>query len=186
MTERTCSMEGCDLPHEGRGMCRNHYRRWRYGTELPPPPTDEERLKAKIKILVSGCWEWTGSITESGYGRFALHGKTVRAHRYVYELLVGPIPEGLQLDHLCHTNDLTCVGGPACRHRRCVNPAHLEPVSHLENMRRGQTGSANKNKTHCVNNHPYDEANTGRTPEGWRYCRKCSALAAAARRALVQ
>ena len=68
------------------------------------------------------CWLWTGS-SERGYGRIYIGNKTYRAHRFVYELLKGKIPEGLELDHLC-------------RQRNCVNPEHLEPVTHIENLRR--------------------------------------------------
>jgi hypothetical protein len=88
----------------------------------------------------------------------------VQAHRFAYELLVGPIPEGLELDHLC-------------RNHACVNPAHLEPVIHVENIRRGDTdaqGRCNRDKTHCPAGHPLDEANTYHNPHGWRACRTCN------------
>jgi hypothetical protein len=71
------------------------------------------------------CWEWTGSLMTDGYGQKCHGGRYVAAHRLVYEALVGPVPEGLELDHLC--------GNPSC-----VNPDHLEPVTHQENMRRGR------------------------------------------------
>lgn len=74
----------------------------------------------------SQCWVWLGSISDSGYGTIGRGpgGKNVKAHRWVYENIIGKIPDGLQLDHLC-------------RNRSCVNPAHLEPVTHTENIRRG-------------------------------------------------
>lgn len=73
-----------------------------------------------------GCWIWHGGTTrrENGYGRFKLNGKKYTAHRFLYELLVGPIPPGHELDHLCRVT-------------RCVRPSHLEPVTHAENVRRG-------------------------------------------------
>jgi hypothetical protein len=82
---------------------------------------------AKVAVASDGCWNWTGALSRNGYGRFGPQaGLTVGAHRFAYELLVGPIPEGLDLDHLC-------------RNRRCVNPAHLEPVGRSENLARGAT-----------------------------------------------
>ena len=77
------------------------------------------------KVLVDdGCWHWTGARQSDGYGSFQRSGQTRLAHRAMYELFVGDIPEGLELDHLC-------------RDRGCVRPDHLEPVAHLENVRRG-------------------------------------------------
>ncbi len=72
----------------------------------------------------SGCWLFSGSKHKDGYGLVKVDGRTRKAHRVMYEDLVGPVPPGVELDHLCRT--------PAC-----INPAHLEPVSHLENVRRG-------------------------------------------------
>lgn len=119
------------------------------------------------KVDVSGgptrCWLWTGSLTDRGYGdRFRLDdGRKQAPHRVAYELLVGPIPDGLFIDHLC-------------RVRHCVNPLHLEPVTCQENLLRGQTLAAfNSRKTHCIHGHALDEANTRITPEGHRACRAC-------------
>jgi len=111
-----------------------------------------------------GCWEWTASLRR-GYGRFSIGYRTFPAHRVAYEMLVGPIPDGLTLDHLC-------------RNKVCVNPAHLEPVTGVENTQRGPSGEFNREKTHCFRGHPFDDENTrwGRTPvgSGWgRWCRAC-------------
>lgn len=113
------------------------------------------------------CWLWIGS-KNRGYGAFnPTHGSSVRAHRYAYELLVGPIPDGLTLDHLC-------------RVRACVNPAHLEPVTRGENVRLGEPAT----KTTCLRGHPYDEANGRRYPgTGRRYCNACARERMARRRA---
>jgi hypothetical protein len=108
------------------------------------------------------CWLWTAG-SSCGYGAFSPHhGHTVRAHRFAYELLIGPIPDGLVIDHLC-------------RVKRCVNPAHLEPVTFGENVMRGETlSSTNAAKTHCNSGHALDEANTY-VWRGWRRCRLCNA-----------
>lgn len=89
----------------------------------------------------TACWVWTGFRERSGYGRFTCAGVRKLAHRWSYELLVGPVPEGLQLDHLC-------------RNRSCVNPAHLEPVTGRTNILRGECDAAdNARKTHCKRGH---------------------------------
>lgn len=103
------------------------------------------------------CWLWTGSLHTDGYALTSFKGKTTGVHRLAYEAYVGPIPEGLEIDHLC-------------RVRRCVNPAHLEAVTHKVNMQRRDYSPASK--THCKNGHPFDEANT-RVRDGKRVCRTC-------------
>lgn len=119
-----------------------------------------DRLAAKFAIS-DECWEWTASKTPGGYGRIFADGRKVYAHRAVYEAVVGPIPEGFQIDHLC-------------RNRGCVNPDHLEPVTRRENLLRGVGFVAvNAAKTHCPKGHPYDEENTYQTPTGRRVCRTC-------------
>ena len=102
-----------------------------------------------------GCWMWSGPVDRVGYGSIQRRGITMRAHRAVYEDLVGPVPAGLELDHLC-------------RNKACVNPAHLEPVTHSENLRRHYA-----TVTSCPQGHVYDEANTYRDTAGKRRCRAC-------------
>ena len=116
------------------------------------------------------CWEWIGARNPSGHGRFWVAGKNAPAHVFSYELHVGPVPEGLHLDHLC-------------RHPWCVNPEHLEPVSLWENLRRAPATPAviNAGKTECPQGHPYDEANTCFS-NGRRHCRTCQRERAQAKR----
>lgn len=100
------------------------------------------------------CWEWTGRRTR-GYGQFGWNGRGWFTHRLAYEALVGPIPDGLVLDHLC-------------RNPPCVNPNHLEPVTQGENVRRGYWGT----RTHCSNGHEYTPESTYQTT-GRRRCAPC-------------
>ena len=120
--------------------------------------TPEERFWAKVEKTET-CWLWTASRSTGSYGRFT-NGGHVYAHRFVYELLIGPIPDGLTLDHLC-------------RVRHCVNPAHLEPVTIRENILRGETrAAANVAKTHCLRGHLLAGANLTKA-KGRRSCRTC-------------
>ena len=130
-----------------------------------------ENFLQHISILDNGCWEWTGAVGAKGYGRFSAP-ETKVAHIFSYRWFKGEIPDGLQIDHLCH--DKTCGLGSACPHRRCVNPDHLEAVTHQENCRRGLVGSNQTTKTHCPHGHPYDEHNTyHRQNDGGRDCKIC-------------
>lgn len=133
------------------------------------------------------CWPWRAYVDERGYGIFKLTtNRNVKAHRFAYQLDVGPIPEGLQLDHQCHNTDPTCPGGRTCWHRRCCNPSHLEPATNRENGTRGRAAVVNaarqQAKTHCRKGHPFDEANTRWTVKGWRECRACDRQQARASR----
>ena len=122
----------------------------------------------------NGCWLYLASSgTPDGYGTFIPYsGATkVTAHRWSYEVHIGPIPDGMQLDHRCHSDDPSCVGGPYCRHRRCVNPSHLEPVTASENtLRQRHAGRA---KEECPKGHPYSGDNLILGKDGKRRCRTC-------------
>jgi hypothetical protein len=124
--------------------------------------------------LISGCWIWQRAVDAYGYGTLKIDGRNVMAHRAVFERHRGPIPVGLTLDHVCHTNDAACVGGRTCLHRPCVNPWHMEPVTKLVNDLRGRSFRAvNAAKAHCARGHEFTEANIYRTAEGSRACRAC-------------
>jgi hypothetical protein len=127
-----------------------------------------ERFAEKIALTESGCIEWIGGLSDVGYGQFYVGMKANPttgkgyAHRWSYEYHVGPIPEGLHIDHLC-------------RNRRCVNPEHLEPVTLAENVLRGSGASAaNAAKTHCPQGHPLSGDNLYVHPtKNMRRCREC-------------
>jgi hypothetical protein len=172
-----CSEPDCESPVFMSTLCEVDLRKhetdgtiWRY-----PKPTRRERFWSKVVIPAdkADCWIWTGARHLANYGQFKLEGKNTRAHRYAYEDLVGPIPEGLEIDHTCHTVECEVV---PCPHRGCQNPAHLEPVTHTENVRRGRAEGRNHNaaKTHCKRGHEFDEGNTMVQTNGSRKCRTCS------------
>ena len=138
-----------------------HYKRWAANGNplaLQPKPAFPERFWAKVDTRApEECWLWTGGHDSNGYSSF---GDT-RGHRFAYELVVGPIPEGMVIDHLC-------------RNPGCVNPAHLEPVTNAENIRRSPIlgKKMKERRTHCAQGHPFDEENTKQTAVQ-RICRTC-------------
>jgi len=175
MAKATCSFKGCDKPARTRGWCPKHYTRWwKHGDpsiRLPmgPPPGSrqtpvEPRFWAKVN-KTEGCWLWTGGTAGEGYAMFSpRHGQQVYAYRFAWELLVGPIPEGHEIDH---------VRDRGCTSRLCVKaiadehgPAHLEPVTGEENRRRAHAANA---RTHCPKGHIKDGIRAGRP-----YCLTCN------------
>lgn len=119
--------------------------------DLLPP-----RMAAKVAVAADGCWLWTGALASNGYGSVGHGGRIHSAHALAYRLLVGAVPDGLQLDHLC-------------RERRCCNPTHLEPVTAAENVRRARILIIA-----CPKGHAYDDANTRINKRGQRSCKECS------------
>lgn len=111
----------------------------------------------------TGCWLWTGAVDSKGYGLIT-EARSIRyAHKAMFEDQFGAVSDGLELDHVCRVH-------------ACVNPAHLEPVTHAENCRRGNAGQHNKIKTHCPSGHEYSTSNTITYSDGKRRCRECLRL----------
>jgi hypothetical protein len=174
VTDAICSIDGCGRPHKARGWCYRHYLRWwkeNRGTDAVHPGGSNYHRRDPLTLIDTegpgGCWLWTGSIGSAGYGRIVIDTKRYQAHRLIYELLVEPIPDGLEIDHLC-------------RVRNCVNPDHLEPVTQIENLRRarrfhygGDGGDSDPNK--CVRGHRLEGDNVYRRPSrpNSRECMAC-------------
>lgn len=147
-----------------RGLCGTHYSYMRERGRLDEfplmRPTLDERLWRDV-LKTPTCWLWTGAKQNGGYGVVYTEDRRKLAHRVVYELLVGPIPPGLQIDHLC-------------RVRHCVNPNHLEPVTPRENTLRGEGRAGQRaRQTHCIHGHPFTPENTKIEATGYRSCRTC-------------
>lgn len=159
---RNCSVDGCaKLRSQRRQYCSMHYYRLRrHGSLANPVPSEAERYWAKVEKTDS-CWLWTGTDNGRGYGFFPIGGRYVQAHRYAYTIAKGEIPDGLTIDHLC-------------RVRNCVNPDHLEAVTHKENIRRMQDATGTGwVVTHCPVGHEYLPENTYIDPKGSRCCKAC-------------
>jgi len=136
--------------------------------------TIKSKITSRMDVRDAGyltpCWISNRSEHTSGYTKLGIDGKTMLTHRVAYEEWRGDIPDGLVIDHLC-------------RNRKCCNPDHLEPVTHRENLVRGETLTAREAaQTHCLRGHAFDEVNTYRSPSkpGIRECRACRADASRA------
>lgn len=175
-----CRVDNCESPADRPvlGYCNRHYKKLqRHGdpTAGRPSGTPEERF---WQMAIPGdspddCWGWRGKLHHLGYAHLAVDGAQRPAHRFSYEMVHGPVPPELHIDHLC-------------RNRGCTNPAHLEAVPPRVNILRGiGRGALNAIKTHCPQGHPYDEMNTYTLPSrpNARYCRACATQRKLERRA---
>lgn len=174
-TNFTCTVPGCVRPAKVRGHCGSHYWRLsRKGSVLADQPLGslprvwvqdvELRFWRKVRCAqdVNVCWEWTAAHDDKGYGTFWSGTGLMKAHRWAYKHWVGPVADHLHLDHLC-------------RNTSCVNPAHLEPVTMAENLRRGKKPYSDyANRTHCRHGHEWNDGNTFVNPRGHRECLVCS------------
>lgn len=131
------------------------------------------RFWSKVEFTDS-CWNWLACRNQDGYGAFGIGSRAdgtrriIGAHRWAYEFAIGPIPDGMEIDHICHT-------------RYCVRPDHLQVVTPVMNKKLAEfdhLGQWQKSKTHCPSGHPYDEANTHIGTKGERKCRTCNRLRA--------
>ncbi len=166
-----CALDECPRLRSAHGLCGMHYMRQKRNGD----PRVVRRIRgdnpirfwAKVERRAdSECWPWTASRTASGHGMIQWGGRQQGAHRIAYTLLVGPIPDGLVIDHLCRV--------PAC-----CNPRHMEPVTARENTLRGFGSPAqNARKSSCKRGHEFSTENTYWTRDGRRDCRACWAVRA--------
>lgn len=174
------------------GLCSLHYNRGRRRDgDIGSAGLEQNRVHPWVfaavfraaQGIVEECIPWPGTVDFRGYGLHRKNGRQFRAHRWIYEQVVEPIPldengQPLGLDHICHNTDLKCEGGNACLHRRCVNPRHLEPASQKLNNLRGRGFAATRAaQKFCLRGHSLlDSNNVYVSTRGQRVCRECKRI----------
>lgn len=133
------------------------------------PSEFQQYIMDRVTVDTAGCWRWNLCKDSDGYGEGCFRKRKIRAHKLSYEAFVGPVPDGLMMDHLCRVRD-------------CVNPTHLEPVTPAENARRGDVGA--KPKTHCKRGHSFAEHGR-KSVRGYSQCRICDRLRRSGRQSAI-
>jgi hypothetical protein len=170
MSAKPCSFLPCGIAAWARGLCPGHLgqtKAVRPLTEILRDPVRRFWARVDKSPAHGGCWLWTGAKNWAGYAWVGFKGKRIAVHRLAYTLTKGPIPPARDVDH---------VRANGCRYRHCVNPDHLEPVTHRVNLLRGRGPEIVRARaaaiTHCPRGHAYaDHAYV--TPSGGRTCKIC-------------
>ena len=159
-----CYAIDCKKPVYQSGRCLHHNFMFRFfGSVEYGKDTVEDKFWQRVE-QTQYCWLWVGGVNKEGYGYFTVNGKSLRAHRWSYEYLIGKIPDELVIDHMC-------------RVRNCVNPDHLEAVTSKENILRGHgRWWISSQLTHCHRGHPFSGDNLAYKKSGQRRCRECERI----------